>query len=189
MEDLIPLLIFIVIAAVNLIKFIAEKSAKSAPPKSRPDQPKPARSPSSIEEFFEEIAQRLGPAPRKMPDWPEEVERPDYVGEMEAFKAGEPVRKPEPAPFVPALSELPPVKAIREVPGVPKTFTLKMAPQNKALSGMSGLRIASPPLLRSAGGKTRFDLKTRAQLKQALIASMIFGPPRAYDTSFDNTKI
>jgi len=197
MEDLIPFLIFIVIAAVNLAKFVTEKKAKPGQPKTQQDRPKPARSPSSIEEFFEEMARRLGPAPREMPDWPEEVERPDYVGEMEAYEEGEPVQKAKPAAFVPKAAEpamvmIAPIRDLKDGQAplaVPKTFTLKMTPQSKALAGMSGLRISSPPLLRSAGGHTRFELKTPAQLKQALIASMVFGPPRAYDISFDNTKL
>ena len=197
MEDLIPFLIFVVIAAVNLIKFIAEKSAKSAPPangsKKQPD--KTVRKPSSIEEFFEEITQRLGPAPREMPDWPEEIERPDYVKEMEAYETGRAEKKPEPAAIVPAAAKPAPaqgepigaVTVLPEGPAVPRTIAFRMTPRDVALSGMSGMRISSPPLLRSAAGTTRFELNSRSQLKQALIASMIFGPPRAYDKSFDNT--
>ena len=68
-----------------------------------------------------------------------------------------------------------------------KLTAFKLPVQGAVFSGLGGMRIKTPPLLRSAAGQTDFNLDDRKQLKQALIASMVFGQPRAYDTSFDNT--
>ncbi|HSR88236.1 MAG TPA: hypothetical protein VLL07_04730, partial [Pontiella sp.] len=85
MEDLVPLLIFIVIAVINVLKFQAEKKGKGKAPSARPADA-PQRQPTSLEEFFEEIARKFEPRPTPQPDWPEGVERPDYMKEMEEFE-------------------------------------------------------------------------------------------------------
>ena len=87
MEDLVPLLIFIVIAVVNFLKFQAEKKGKGKPAPPASKEERPERQPSSLEEFFEEIAQKFEPRPTPQPEWPDSVERPDYMQEMEIGRA------------------------------------------------------------------------------------------------------
>ena len=198
MEDLVPLLIFIVIAVVNLLKFQAEKKGKGKKPPARPEEAPPQRQPSSLEEFFEEIAQKFEPKPAPQPEWPDSIERPDYMQEMEDFERtqAEAFEEEEPAIVVPRPPQKKPAPALpREMPGAEappihtatKLTAFKLPAQGAAFAGLSGRRIITPPLLRSATGQIDFDLKDRKQLKQAIIANIIFGPARAYDTSFDNT--
>jgi len=75
MEDLVPLLIFIVIAVINVLKYQAEKKGKGKQPPARPAEGRPQRQPTTLEEFFEEIAQKFEPRPTPLPDWPESIER------------------------------------------------------------------------------------------------------------------
>jgi len=76
-----------------------------------------------------------------------------------------------------------------DMPKVPtrKQAAFKLPSQGATFAGLGHMRIPTPTLLRSAAGQTDFNLSGRKQLKQAIIASIIFGPPRAYETSFDNT--
>lgn len=195
MEDLVPLLIFIVIAAVNFLKYVSEKSGKRPP--AGPDRKPVEQEPTTLEDFFEEIERKFAPQPRELPEWPETIERPDYVREMEVYEATrtpvapqveieeivpEPTER-KPVPLRPALirEEMPPPENLGKV------ATFKIPAQGEIFSGLNHMRISMPPLLRSAGGRTRFDLNTRSQLKRALIAGMVFGQPRAYDCSFDTT--
>jgi hypothetical protein len=194
-EDLVPFLIFIVIALINLVKFIMEKSAKGKPPASQGGAP-PARAPSSIEEFFEEIARKFEPKPTPVPEWPQEIERPDYMKEMEEFQAKqddedwydkpmpEPVTMPEPAP-VPILQSKPmpmvePAKAIKASPGsIPNVF-----------SSAKGMRISSSLMKTgSAVGTINFSIANKAQLKKAIIANIVLSRARAYDENFENTIV
>jgi hypothetical protein len=192
MEDLFPLLIFIVIAAVNAVKFFAEKGGRKAAP-SAPEKEKPAGGASALEEFFEEIAQKFEPKPREVAQWPEGIERPDYVKEMTAFKTTpapktQPEQQPEPIPAVypqPLRSQM--KKQEITVPPTGKNASVKMPAQSTAFAGMSNVRMPMQPLLRSTAGRTTFELKNKQQLKQALLANMVFGPPRAYEQSFNNT--
>ena len=62
MDDLIPFLIFVAVALINLIKTAIERSgAKPAPrPAPRKATPAPQESPTTLEEFFETISEQFG---------------------------------------------------------------------------------------------------------------------------------
>ena len=195
MEDLIPLLLVILIAAVYFLKHAADKSGKK--PRESSGETAPEQKPVMLEEFFAELERKITPQPREMPEWPEAIERPDYIREMEAFEARppetEPVRQPEPARYeTPAVEEVPashvPVPdQIRHAHTLGKAAIFKIPSQGAIFSGLGRMHLSMPPMLRSATGHTRFELGEREQLRQALIASMVFGQPRAYDYSFDTT--
>lgn len=200
MEDLVPFLIFIVIALVNLVKFILEKGVKDKQPPARPGQEPPRREPTSLEEFFDELAEKLEPKPTELPEWPEGRERPDYMQEMEEFEQAraeeleeEALAEPIPVPMEKAEPVSVKAEAPPEIPGIPpvtQTAALKsmMRSVPAAISNSKGMRIASAPILRSqSAGRIDFPLGNKADLKQAIIANLVFGPPRAYDCSFDNT--
>lgn len=204
MEDLIPLLVIVSIAVVNLLKFASGKGKPGAPRKPE-DQatPRPRRSePTSIEEFFEEIAERLAPKPRELPDWPEGVERPDYQREMAEFQEAKLVQRLEPVPptpkrrMLPVEAMVPPPAPVEPRPNaaaalsrtpLPKSSMARIPTQPIGFIKAGHSSIPTPTLLRSGEGHVRFDLKTRKQLKQAMIASLVLGAPRAYDASFDTT--
>jgi hypothetical protein len=198
MEDLVPLLIFVVIAVVNLLKYQAEKKGKGKQPPAQPEEGRPQRKPSSLEEFFEEIAQKFEPKPAPQPEWPDSIERPDYVQEMEEFERtqADVFEDEEPARVIPTPPKIKPAPVmLQEMPRAVaakiqmsrKVAAFKLPVQGAVFAGLGGMRIKSPTLLRSATGQTDFDLNDQKQLKQAIIASLVLGPPRAYDTSFDNT--
>ncbi len=195
MEDLIPLLIFIVIAIINFLKYAAEKGGKKAPKRPEEKPARPKTEPNTLEEFFDDIARKFGPQPHELAEWPEGVARPDYVHEMEEFETAktpspaavrteEPVQETASLPFV---KPVPGARAVARHRGMGRSPTFKLKAQETTIAGMSGSHIPVPPMLRSATGRTRFELRKRKQLKRALIASMVFGQPRAYDQSFHNT--
>lgn len=193
MEDLVPFLIFIVIAIVNVLKFVAEKGGKKKTVTSQPGEVPTERTSSSFEEFFEDLAEKIAPKPAELPDWPEGLERPDYLQEMEEFKhepvqefkensVAEPIPMPEPLPV--ATEESLPFQQM----GKPATFAPPVQMAASAGTQSIRMRIPSVPIMRIPSGRNiDFDLKNREKLKQAIIANLIFSPPRAYDTSFENT--
>ncbi|MEA2068742.1 MAG: hypothetical protein U9P12_06040 [Verrucomicrobiota bacterium] len=188
MEDLVPFLIFIVIALVNLVKFVLEKGAKGKTPPAQPSKAPPQRAPSTIERFFEEIAEKLEPEPTPVPDWPEGYERPDYMQEMEDFEEEHtpeiaPIPEPEAAPQ-PMVHDMPTLQGVEKA----AAFQAPALVASSAFAGSSRMRLPSVPMMRSnAAGNIDFDLKSRKNLKRAIIANLIFSQPRAYDRSFDNT--
>jgi len=210
-EDLVPLLIFIVIAVVNLLKFASERGGKKkrtppptgAAPRERGVAPNggsrpPKRKPTTLESFFEEIAEKLEPKPTELPNWPKSRERPDYMKEMVEFETTQAeAYEEEMAPSLPLESE--PAPAVRkaakdapEVQSITQTPSLKSAMRSMPamLTNSRGMRIASAPILRSsAAGRIDFPLKKKAALRKAIIANLIFSPPRAYDQSFDNAIV
>lgn len=197
MEDLVPLLIFIVIVVVNLLKFAAEKGVKKkqTPP---PSGEAPPRRASSLEAFFEDLAEKLEPQPTELPDWPESRKRPDYLQEMEEFQHAQaeayeeetsagiiPMPPPEPA-LVARKTD----KTIPEIQSLDQTASLKSAMKSMPamIINSRGLRIASTPILRSSSaGRIHFPLTEKATLRKAVIANLIFSPPRAYGAEFENT--
>ena len=193
MDDLVPLLIFLFIALVNLGKFALEKKAKKKPVPDDAQSPAPERKPSSLEAFFERLAEKLEPQPIEQPDWPEGYERPDYAGEQEAFEASLEEEPAEAAAPPPERFEPPPVTqppAVAQVSGVDHARSLKTAlrAMPSSVAGIRSMRIRTAPMLKSSGGRSiDFPLQNRTDLRRAVIANLIFSPPRAYDTSFDNT--
>jgi len=152
MEDLFPLLIFLVIIAVNAIKFFAGKSTPKKPA-AQPGGAPPKRPTSSIEAFFERLAEQVEPKQTELPDWPENLDRPDYAQEMEEFEHAR-IEEPEeeqPAAIVPVTPPAP-------------------APRVRIRAAGTGLRIQG-----------------RKNLKQAMLAHIVFSPPRALDPAFKNT--
>lgn len=188
MEDLVPFLIFIVIALVNVVKFVLEKGAKGKKPPALPGEAPPQRAPSTIEQFFGEMAEKLEPKPTPVPDWPEGYERPDYMQEMEDFEeeqAVEIVPMPESV-----ITPMPVVHDTLPLQGVEKAVSFQAPAQvaSSVFAGSSRMRLPPVPMMRSnAAGTIDFNLKSRKKLKQAIIANLIFSQPRAYDRSFDTT--
>jgi hypothetical protein len=71
-----------------------------------------------------------------------------------------------------------------------QTVSLKTAMKSmpSSIASMRGIAMASAPILRSGtAGQIDFPLKERSVLRKAIIANLIFSPPRAYDASFDTT--
>lgn len=196
MEDLVTFLVIVAVVIINALRLRNEQRAKNRPPEESGEKP-PRKPASTLEDFFDELARKLEPQPRELPEWPESIERPDYMREMEEYEEAVevPVAEAPPKQTIPAQPEIkiPPVKVqpikseVLTPQAMGKAPAFKLNTQNMMMAGMSASHIATPTLLRSAAGKTHFGLKTRKELKQALIASMVFGSPRAYEQSFHNT--
>ena len=196
MEDLVPFLIFIVIALVNLVKYILEKGAGTRKTPAETSRGPQRREPVSLEEFFETLAEKMGPKPTELPEWPEGYERPDYMQEAEEYETAlaKTYIEEDAVEHLPAVTAEPspilPIKAAG-IGALPSRVALKSAMTSvpTASIGTKGMRMKTPLMLRSSTGRIDFSLNSRTDLKNAIIAQIIFGPPRAYDTSFDNSLI
>ncbi|MBN2703573.1 MAG: hypothetical protein JXR23_05105 [Pontiellaceae bacterium] len=196
MEEIFPLIIFIIVIALKGLSSIAQR--KMTPPSPEKDQAPPKKKASPLEEFLQEIAAKVEPKPRELPEWPEEIERPDYVQEMREYELGKPLTAhrrplkeeliesaPPPPPSMPEMQ-----MKIREEIKIPRSLkptSFKISVKGMYIPGMNFPNSGQAPILRSATGKTTFDFNNRKQAKRALIAQMVFSQPRAYETSFDNT--
>jgi hypothetical protein len=186
MDDLIPFLIFIVIALINLVKFVLEKNAKKAP--LVPGEEKPKSQPSVIEQFFGDLAQKLEPQPTPVPDWPVGYERPDYSGEQEEYEAAqEEEYKPEP---VAEIIPLPVVETVSATPARVHSVSLKaaMSAMPPITSGLGSLQLPSTQMKSGTGGSINYSLRNKAELRRAIIANIVFSTPRSCDPSFENTN-
>ncbi len=148
MEDLFPLVIFLVIVGVNVFKFFAEKG-KAQPTQEEGQSPVQKR-PSVLESFFENLAEQMAPRPTELPPWPEGRERPNYLHEREEVKEEEITE----SYFDEAPESLVPKKT--NPPG------------------------HTPPSIQMAQ-RYGFQIKSKNALKQAMIAHIIFSPPKAFD--------
>ncbi|MDF7826276.1 hypothetical protein P4B35_19770 [Pontiellaceae bacterium B12227] len=189
MDDLIPFLVFIVIALINLGKFVLEKKAKGSPPATDEKQPPSRTEPSALEDFFGKLAEKLEPQPTPVPDWPEGYEKPDYLSEQEEYETEQEAFNPEP------VAEMIPLPTVQEAPPPPSeihTTSLKtaMASMPAISSGMGSLRLPSSPGMNSStGGSIHFSLKSKKALRKAVLANIVFSAPRAFDASFENTIV
>ena len=194
MDDLVPFLIFIVVVIINLVKFVTEKGGKKKRAPTPSGTAPPKRRPTTLETFLEELAGKLEPQSTEPADWPEGRERPDYMKEMAEFETVQPEayeeeRAAEIIPMPPPEVKEPEVRE-PEVRFSDQTVSLKTAMKSmpSSIASMRGIAMASAPILRSGtAGQIDFPLKERSVLRKAIIANLIFSPPRAYDASFDTT--
>lgn len=186
MDDLFPFLIFIVIALINLVKFVLDKNAKG---KAAPSGEKPKKTaPSTLEDFFEKLASKLEPQPTPVPDWPEGYEQPDYLGEQEAYETmqekasvqSEPVAEIIPLPVMEKVSA--PSSKIHAV-----SVKAAMSAMPSLSSGFRSLQMPASHMKSGNSGTTNYSLRNKAELRRAMIANVIFSTPRACDPSFENT--
>jgi len=152
MEDLVPLIFFLVIVVVNVLKFIIEKGGKSKKNPAQSGEASPKRA-SAFESFFADLAGQMAPKPTELADWPEGVERPDYTQTMDELQ--------------PELAEEPEAQ-------IPAEIIPFQAPRSQAAK------------IQHRGG-TRLQLKGGKSLRQAMLAHIVFSPPRALDLSFSDT--
>lgn len=187
MEDLVTFLIFLVIVGINAIKFFAEKGKRKKPSQQEGEAPA-KKPPSSIEAFFESLAEQVAPKPTELPDWPEDHERPDYQQEMTEFDrthAGgfEEERTAEIIPMPePFKARTPEIRDFQRHEA-PAPVQRSMKAGNAILSGSQGMRM--PSNHNTSAAHPDFRIKGRKNLKQAMLAHVVFSPPRSHDLSFD----
>lgn len=200
MDDLIPFLVFIVIALINLVKFLLEKKSKDKKPPLEGESTD-EKKPSAFENFFEDLATKLDPneKPETMPDWPKGYEKPDYAAEQSAYEEFRGLEEEdevdyEPAPVAEIIPMPEPVMALKRTDVALEavdTTALKSAMNAiPALKSNFGPSVQSAPILRSGhAGAIHFSLKDKANLRKAILAKVVLDPPRAYDESFKNTAL
>ena len=109
----------------------------------------PKAKPSSLEQFFENLAEKLEPKEPDMPSWPAGYEKPDYMQEQKEFetaKTEDSAPPPVPAPAV-MIQDI--LEAAPEIPRVSMKAAVKSIPS--ALS-KSMISIPSTPIFRSKAG-------------------------------------
>jgi hypothetical protein len=183
MDDLIPFLIFVAVALINLIKTAIERGgAKSAPrPAPRKATPPPQQTPTILEDFFEDIAEQFGRAEEKEEDFSEAQEPVQVAQEVPPYE-------PTPTPIVP----LPFKKASAADLAImhKKAIGTAMKSMPNTLLSLDAMKLPSIPLLSSTQkGVLDFPLQNRKTFKNAIIANIIFSPPRAYDPEYKNTNL
>ncbi len=199
MDDLIPFLVFIVIALINLVKFLLERKFQGKKPANgnEPPEEKPA---SGLENFFEDLARKLDPneKPVDLPDWPEGYEKPDYSAEQAAYEEYQQEERIEedvfkPAPKAEIISM--PITPVAEIRPRAPVAAVETAALKSAMKAIPALRstfssgIKSAPILRSGhSGAIDFPLQKKSDLRKAILAKVVLDPPRAFDASFDNTS-
>ncbi len=185
MDDLIPFLIFVAVALINLIKTAIERSgAKSAPlPTPRKATPSPQESPTTLEEFFETISDQFGIE--------EEAEEEDDFFEPQEptiFKETAPSIEPTPAPIISLPSEK--ASPTEQANMHKKAIGTAMKSMPNTLLSFDAMKLPAIPLLYGAQKKTlNFPLRNRNVFKNAIIANIVFSPPRAYDSEYKNTNL
>lgn len=199
MDDLIPFLIFIGVALINLVKTAIERGgAKKAPPPARRSAPPsrqeptpptaptaPNQGPTTLEEFFEEIAEKFGADV--------EPDEPLFEEPQPVFETPPPPRDPQPV----LEPQLPPIALSEMIPAKPKVASLHQKALGSALKSMPNtlisfntIKLPSVPLIsNSQAGNLNFPLRERDTFRNAIIANTIFSPPRALDTQQQNTHL
>lgn len=202
MEDLVPLIFFLVIILVNGFKYLVERSARKRA-RDQLDQPggQPQREQSPFDKFLEDLAEQMAPKPAPVPDWPEGRKRPDYMREMENFERSqvddwimeeEEVEEPAAMPVAETQSTPVVMRKVERASASQRTKATIQSPlqASKALLTDSW-EIRMPgfnPFPRTGDTRdTDFSLKEKGDLKQAMMAHIVFSAPRALDRSFDNT--
>ncbi len=205
MDDLIPFLIFIGVALINLVKTAIERGgAKKAPPPARRSAPPttqtpapsptaaPKQSPSTLEEFFEEIAEQFGADVDEDEDFFEEPQ-PIFETPPQPKPDFQSMRDPQPE----AETQLPPIDLNALNPTKIKAVTLHRKAIGSALKSTPNtllsfdtLKLPSTPLVSSSqAGNLNFPLRERETFRNAIIANIIFSPPRALDQNQQNTHL
>ncbi|MCF7818797.1 MAG: hypothetical protein K9M54_13050 [Kiritimatiellales bacterium] len=181
MDDLAPLIFFLIIVVVNLFKFFVEKGgkAKQAPGLQQPRQP------SGLEKFLEKLAEQPVPQPRATPNYERfEQARIDDLDEDEYEDI-----PPLPEPVFSRIQQTK-TPEFRPLERPATTVPVVHRPGHAILSGSHGLRMPGNTFISSStAGQVDFRISGKQALKNALLSQIIFSPPRAYDLSFDNTMI
>lgn len=163
------ILVFIAISIISSLLQSKNKATKKAQQKNTPQgsAPPPA---SPLEEFFKRLADQVNPAGAY------EVEPPE-------FEWIDDEEEPPPAPaYIPPPI---PVQALEESSRQRhEPVQLETHRPTHIPSGSQGLRM---PGMSHATGSIRYNLRGKKALRHAILGQLIFSPPRAYNSSFDNT--
>ena len=176
-DDLIPFLIFIGVALINLIKTAIERGgAKLAPPSNtNKNTSSPKKAINTFEDFIDEISEQFS-----------NDEKIDKQNQQEIIS--EDIYENENLSPVPTIKIEEKEEIIENIQKEALGTTIKSIPN--ALLGAKTIKTPAIPLLpNTQKGNLIFPIQDRKTFKNAIIANIIFSSPKAYDTKFENTNM
>ena len=177
MDDLLPFIVFVVVALINLFKTAVERSGRTSTPAEQEVPTPPPINPTPFDDIFEELAQQFKPL--------EETEEEEELPSVDLPDI-------QVAPAMPLSVEPPEPESVSvEMPdiGSQTLSTAFKAMPNTHLS-FDAMRLPALPLMSTAEkNKLRYELQNRADLRKAIIAQTIFSAPRAFDTTYQNSHL
>lgn len=196
MDELGPFLFLLIAGLIQLVNFLVERGKKKrAAEQQSTGQEEPAKPKSGLEQFFENLAQKLDPNQQQsdLPEWPDGYEKPDYAAEQAAYSEFQEQEEEKPTAEIIPMPE--PVR-VEVRPNEVELEGTQFASLKSAMKAMPALKssfssnMPSTPILKSnAAGSINFSLKNKAELRKAILAKVVLDPPRAYDESFKNTSL
>ena len=176
-DDLIPFLIFIGVALINLIKTAIERGgAKLAPPSNtKKDNSSPKRPISTFEDFIDEISEQFSNDEKIDNQYQQEIISED-IHENENLSPVPTIKIEEKEEIIENIQKEALGTAIKSIPN--------------ALLGAKTIKTPAIPLLpNTQKGNLIFPIQDRKTFKNAIIANIIFSSPKAYDMTFENTNM
>ena len=177
-DDLIPFLIFIGVALINLIKTAIERGgAKLAPPSNaNKNTSSPKRPINTFEDFIDEISEQFS-----------NDEKIDKQNQQEIIS--EDIHENENLSPVPTIKIEEKEEIIIENIQKEALGTAMKSIPNALLAAKTIKTPAIPLLPNTQKGNLIFPIQDRKTFKNAIIANVIFSSPKAYDTTFENTNM
>jgi hypothetical protein len=179
MDDLLPFIVFVVVALINLFKTAVERSGRTSTPAEQEVPTPPPVNPTPFDDIFEELAQQFKPL--------EETEKADKE-ELPSMDLPD----MQVAPTFPLATETPEPESVSiEMPDIgSQTLSTAFKAMPNTLLSFDAMRLPSLSLVsKSENKRLRYELQNRADLRKAIIAQMIFSAPRAFDTTYQNSHL
>ena len=177
MDDLLPFIVFVVVALINLFKTAVERSGRTSTPAEQEVPTPPPINPTPFDDLFEELAQQFKP----LEETEEEEELPSVdLPDMQVASA------------MPFSAESPEPESVSvEMPDIgSQTLSTAFKAMPNTLLSFDAMRLPALPLMSTAEkNKLRYELQNREDLRKAIIAQTIFSAPRAFDTTYQNSHL
>ena len=177
-DDLIPFLIFIGVALINLIKTAIERGgAKLAPPpNTNKNTSSPKRPINTFKDFIDEISEQFSNDEKIDNQYQQEIISEDIHENKNLSPVSNIKTEEKEEIIIENIQKEALGKAIKSIPN--------------ALLGAKTIKTPAIPLLpNTQKGNLIFPIQDRKTFKNAIIANVIFSSPKAYDTTFENTNI
>ena len=180
-DDLIPFLIFVGVALINLIKTAIERGgAKSAPqPISKKNTSSSKKPINTLDDFLEEISEQFSNNEKIDNQYQKEIILEDTY-ENDNLSSAADVNLDE--------NEKKEEEILKNIQKETLGTAIKSIPN--ALLGANTIKTPAIPLLpNTKKGNLIFPLQDKKTFKNAIIANIIFSSPKAYDMNFENTNM
>jgi hypothetical protein len=181
MDDLLPFIVFLAVALINLFKTAVERSGRTSKPAQQDVPTPPPVNPTPFDDLFEEIAQQFKPL----------TETEEFGDKEEPLSSAGLPDIQAPSAFTLAEQPREPENISVEVPDITQqTLSTAFKAMPNTLLSFDAMRLPALPLMSKAEKSTlRYDLKNREDVRKAIIAQTIFSAPRAFDTTYRNSHL